>query len=225
MGIVFGFLSLLCLVLLLAKAITHKLSLKKADRFLFKLHKPLSVLFLLFTILHLIFVFPLLKGRAIFVTISGFCIFFIGILLIVLCHTIKKPKQKLFWHRILAFGMLIFAVIHFIVYTVDFNNYQSGIKSIEITEPDLSAISDGVYTGSCDVGYIYAKVNVTVKDGAIEKIDLIEHRNERGTPAEAIIPKMQDQQKIDVDAISGATNSSKVIKKAVENALESAGIK
>ncbi|WP_227835506.1 MULTISPECIES: FMN-binding protein [unclassified Clostridioides] len=31
--------------------------------------------------------------------------------------------------------------------------------------------------------------------------------------------KVLNKQKVDVDAVSGATNSSKVIKKAIENAL------
>lgn len=221
MGIIFGFLSLICLILLLAKAVTRKLSLTKANRFLFRLHKPLSVLFLLFIILHLIFVFPVLKERALFLTLSGLVLFALAILITLLCHTMKQPKIRLFWHRILSACLFAFAVIHLVVYTIDFNHYQTDIKNIEISEPDLSNVSDGVYTGSCNVGYIYAKVNVTVKNGSIENIDLVEHRNERGTPAEAIIPDIIDNQKIDVDAVSGATNSSKVIKKAVENALVS----
>ena len=221
MGIIFGFLSLICLILLLAKAVTRKLSLTKANRFLFRLHKPISVLFLLFIILHLIFVFPVLKGRALFLTLSGLVLFALAILITVLCHTMKQPKMRLSWHRILSACLFVFAVIHLVVYTIDFNHYQTDIKNIEISEPDLSNVSDGVYTGSCNVGYIYAKVNVTVKNGSIENIDLVEHRNERGTPAEAIIPDIIDNQKIDVDAVSGATNSSKVIKKAVENALAS----
>lgn len=221
MGIIFGFLSLIFLILLLAKAVTRKLSLTKANRFLFRLHKPLSVLFLLFIILHLIFVFPVLKERALFLTLSGLVLFALAILITLLCHTMKQPKIRLFWHRILSACLFAFAVIHLVVYTIDFNHYQTDIKNIEISEPDLSNVSDGVYTGSCNVGYIYAKVNVTVKNGSIESIDLVEHRNERGTPAEAIIPDIIDNQKIDVDAVSGATNSSKVIKKAVENALAS----
>lgn len=221
MGIIFGFLSLICLILLLAKAVTRKLSLTKANRFLFRLHKPLSVLFLLFIILHLIFVFPVLKERALFLTLSGLVLFALAILITLLCHTMKQPKMRLSWHRILSACLFVFAVIHLVVYTIDFNHYQTDIKNIEISEPDLSNVSDGVYTGSCNVGYIYAKVNVTVKNGSIENIDLVEHRNERGTPAEAIIPDIIDNQKIDVDAVSGATNSSKVIKKAVENALAS----
>ena len=68
--------------------------------------------------------------------------------------------------------------------------------------------------------FIYAKVEVTVKNGEVSNINILEHRHERGETAEAIINKIVEQQKIDIDTISGATNSSIVIKKAVENALK-----
>lgn len=50
-------------------------------------------------------------------------------------------------------------------------------------------------------------------------VDILEHNNERGAKAEAIKEQIVKEQKINVDAISGATNSSKVIKKACENAF------
>jgi len=60
---------------------------------------------------------------------------------------------------------------------------------------------------------------VTVKDGSITKIDLVKHKNEHGSSAEQILESILDKQTPDVDVISGATNSSRVIMKAVENAL------
>ena len=60
---------------------------------------------------------------------------------------------------------------------------------------------------------------MSVKNGKIADIDILEHKNGCGKSAEAIINKIVDEQKINVDAISSATNSSIVIKKAVENAL------
>ncbi len=66
---------------------------------------------------------------------------------------------------------------------------------------------------------IFAKVEVTVQDGAVINFDILEHKNGRGKPAEIVVDRMVEEQKIDVDAVSGATNSSIVIKKAVENAL------
>ena len=80
---------------------------------------------------------------------------------------------------------------------------------------NFSNITNGIYDGASDVGYIAAKVEVVVNNGKIEKITLLEHKNERGTSAEVITDNMIKEQKIDVDTISGATNSSKVIKKAV----------
>ena len=71
------------------------------------------------------------------------------------------------------------------------------------------------------MNFIYAKVEVTVQNGEITNINILEHRHERGKAAEVITDSIVDEQKIDVDAISGATNSSIVIKKAVENALKS----
>ena len=84
---------------------------------------------------------------------------------------------------------------------------------------DLSNISDGKYTGSCDAVYVGAEVSVTVKDHKITDITLLNHKNERGKPAEVIIENVIKAQSLQVDTISGATNSSKVILKAIENAL------
>ncbi|MDD3240790.1 MAG: FMN-binding protein [Lachnospira sp.] len=84
---------------------------------------------------------------------------------------------------------------------------------------NLENVADGVYVGDCNVGYIYAKVRVTVADHKLVKTELLEHRTERGKPAEVILDTMVSQQKTEVDAVSGATNSSKVIMRAVENAL------
>ena len=67
--------------------------------------------------------------------------------------------------------------------------------------------------------FVYAKVQVTVRNGAITAIDIREHKNGRGEPAELVADRMIQEQKIDVDIVSGATSSSIVIKKAVENAL------
>ena len=67
--------------------------------------------------------------------------------------------------------------------------------------------------------FVYAKVEVTVQNGVITNIDILEHKNRRGSHAEVVVDRIIEEQKIDVDAVSGATNSSTVIKKAVENAL------
>lgn len=119
----------------------------------------------------------------------------------------------------LAVINIILLVMYGITELVCNQNYQAKVNSISVEEVDLSAISDGIYIGECSVDYIRAKVEVEVNEHQIVNIKLLEHINERGEKAETIIDTIIEQQSIDVDAVSSATNSSKVIKQAVENAL------
>lgn len=82
-----------------------------------------------------------------------------------------------------------------------------------------SAIKDGHYQGRFDSKFIHVMVEVKVANGIIRNIDLIKHDNGKGEPAEALLEQMVTNNTTDVDAISGATASSKAIRKAVENAL------
>ena len=116
--------------------------------------------------------------------------------------------------------LLLIGLVWGIIYLKSVTDYKQAVKETTFEEINISDISDGVYIGEYDVDFIYAKVEVTVQNGEITNINILEHRNERGKAAEAITYKIVDEQKIDVDAISGATNSSTVIKKAVENALK-----
>ncbi|AWW26067.1 FMN-binding protein [Acetobacterium carbinolicum] len=119
----------------------------------------------------------------------------------------------------LIISILIIGIFSGACYLSDVNNYKKAVASITIANIDLSRIPDGVYDGSYDVGYISAKAEVIVANGVIKTINLIEHQNERGSSAEVITDTIVKEQTIDVDAVTGATNSSKVIKKAIENAL------
>lgn len=125
--------------------------------------------------------------------------------------------------KIILFVIMLLLLVGFvwgIIYLNSVADYKQAVKETTFEEINISDISDGVYIGEYDVNFIYAKVEVTVQNGEIININILEHRNERGKAAEAITNKIVDEQKIDADAISGATNSSTVIKKAVENALK-----
>ncbi len=114
---------------------------------------------------------------------------------------------------------LLIGLIYGAVYLKNVADYKRAIKETAFDEIDIADVSDGIYIGEYDVNFIYAKVEVTVEDWEILSINILEHRHERGKAAEKVIEKIIEEQKIDVDAVSGATNSSTVIKKAVENAL------
>ena len=119
----------------------------------------------------------------------------------------------------IAIFLFLISLLCTAVYLKSVADYQNAVKETVIGDVDLSAIPDGVYVGEYDVNFIYAKVEVTVRNGEMTDIIILEHKQERGKAAEAVISDMLAEQKIDVDAVSGATNSSTVIKKAVENAL------
>lgn len=124
---------------------------------------------------------------------------------------------------VLAIIILFFSLVGLIwgaVYLKKVADYKRAIGETTFDKIDVANVSDGIYIGEYDVNFIYAKVEVTVENGKIVSISILEHRNERGKSAETVIEKIIEEQKIDVDAISGATNSSIVIKKAVENALK-----
>ena len=130
----------------------------------------------------------------------------------------RISKKKII--SIIILFLLLIGLIWGTVYLKKVADYKRAVGETTFGEIDITDVSDGIYIGEYDVNFIYAKVEVTVEDGEIVSINILEHRHERGKAAETVIEKIIEEQKIDVDAVSGATNSSTVIKKAVENALK-----
>lgn len=121
---------------------------------------------------------------------------------------------------ILIMLFLLLALIFGTAYIDRVGEYKRAVKETTIEEVNISDIPDGVYIGEYDVNFIYAKVEVDVSGGKIIDVRILEHRQERGKAAEAVANEIVDEQRIDVDTVSGAMNSSIVIKKAVEVALK-----
>lgn len=115
--------------------------------------------------------------------------------------------------------ILLISLIFTAVYLKNVTDYKKAVKETTFKNLNISSIPDGVYVGEYDVDFVYAKVKVTVQSGVITNIDILEHKNGRGSSAEVVADRIIEEQKINVEAVSGATNSSTVIKKAVENAL------
>lgn len=104
-------------------------------------------------------------------------------------------------------------------YILKLREYKERIADISISNVDLSKIPDGSYVGSYDAIMIAAKVRVDISDHTIKDINILYHKYERGKKAEVIVNEIKSEQSLKVDTITGATNSSKVILKAVQNAL------
>ena len=116
-------------------------------------------------------------------------------------------------------ALVIIALFAGGLYLKSIGDYKAKVNALTFDEIDLTKVEDGVYEGQCDTGVVRARVQVTVRDHQLESIELLKHENGRGTPAEAILDQMVRTQTTAVDAVSGATCSSKVIRKAVENAI------
>jgi uncharacterized protein with FMN-binding domain len=106
-------------------------------------------------------------------------------------------------------------------YFSDLSSYRQAVEEITIGEVDLATIPDGVYTGSAEAVWVGATVEVTVSNHQITAI-FLDHRHGQGEDAEVIPDQVIETQSLQVDLISGVTSSSKVILKAIENALRSA---
>ena len=117
----------------------------------------------------------------------------------------------------------IFFICLFFIVAIIVSCSSTKFAEIVAVLPDLSDKPDGVYRGFYDLSGSPVKVtlDVIVLDKKITEIKIVKHfRSPIGKKAEKITEKIIAEQSLAIDAISGATGSSKAILKAVENALE-----
>ena len=124
------------------------------------------------------------------------------------------------WSRVLVIVLFVAAVLLIIWGRLD--KSLTALNDMPIQQIDLVSVENGVYAGSFSVFPVSLEVSVTVEDYMITDIDLVKHSNGQGKAAEVIPAKVVQAQSLAVDAVSGATYSSRVILKAIENALLSA---
>jgi uncharacterized protein with FMN-binding domain len=97
------------------------------------------------------------------------------------------------------------------------------VRGMPIASVDLSTARDGTYRGSYSYGSFTYVVQTTVKSRHIETITVIKNRNTLyARKAEGVIPRVLEAQSPDVDAVTGATTTSKALLKAIENSLRDA---
>ena len=97
------------------------------------------------------------------------------------------------------------------------------LAAIRASMPDMTGKTDGVYRGNYSLSGTPVKVtlDVTVQVNSITGIKIVQHTcSPIGKKAEKITQNIIEGQSLEIDAISGATASSKAILKAVENALQ-----
>jgi uncharacterized protein with FMN-binding domain len=94
-------------------------------------------------------------------------------------------------------------------------------ENIEVKSLDFSRLRDGSYEGSYAGKMGAASVSLSVAGGKIAKASLTRFDSSPiGAPAKAVLERVVAAQSLAVDGVSGATYSSKVILRAVQDALE-----
>lgn len=96
---------------------------------------------------------------------------------------------------------------------------ENELINLKYYETDLENLEDGTYKGLAETTFVTVEVAVEVKNHKISGIEILKHDNGFGEKAESIVEEMLKQNTYDVDAVSGATSSSQVIKSAVSDAL------
>ena len=117
-----------------------------------------------------------------------------------------------------AFYLIILAVVLIL------SSSGCQIAPLMGTPVEPEGLKDGVYEGEYKKGINKAVVKVIITDDRIVEIELVKHTASWiGKKANEIIPqRIVEQQSTQVDAVSGATNSSRVIMNAVQKAIEKA---
>lgn len=131
---------------------------------------------------------------------------------------VKDNMKKIF---IILISIIICITLFFLIgLKIKLKNFSEEVNKIKISSIDLGRVKDGIYIGEYYLNEaVGAKVKIKVLNNKIDYIDIIEHRCGLGKKAESIIIDVKTTQSLNVDTVSGATGSSKVILKAIENGL------
>ena len=120
---------------------------------------------------------------------------------------------------LLAVLLVTAACGYFLVYMPMMKKHME-VRDMEIAEINLAVIKDGSYRGEFTYGSFTYIVVVKVLGNHIADINVVQNRDSSyAKMAEDVMKKVLQAQSLQVDAVSGATTTSKALLKAVENAL------
>ncbi|GAB4365137.1 MAG: hypothetical protein Kow0042_04190 [Calditrichia bacterium] len=151
--------------------------------------------------------------------IVGQLLFLVGIVIVSVWKPwgMRRIRREVPRKIMLPVG-LAFAFILIALFTFQDLQLQS-YRNLAIAPLNLQEISDGYYQGQADYGYHY-QVGIRVKNHAIKEVHILQNRKSfYANLAEGITHKITREQRIDLDGVTGATTTSKVLLKAAEKAL------
>jgi uncharacterized protein with FMN-binding domain len=122
--------------------------------------------------------------------------------------------------RKILFAIVILVAVAFVLSSCAYKEMKR-VREMPINEVDLSNIQGGSYKGDFSYGGFTYEVEVTVKEHRIENIAILKNRDSKhAKKAEGVVEKVLNAQSLEVDAVTGATTTSKALLKAIENALK-----
>jgi uncharacterized protein with FMN-binding domain len=126
----------------------------------------------------------------------------------------KKPV-------IILIVLLVFAVISVGIGLSSLNRGMAEIKADVVNPVDIAAIADGAHRGQYCKGRWCYSVEVTVQDTKITGVRTTDRKMDANFKLnKRLIEQVILLQKVNVDAVAGATVTSKALLKAIENALQ-----
>lgn len=110
------------------------------------------------------------------------------------------------------------------VYT-RYTHMVSTFKTLEIKDINLTGLHDGLYTGEFGEFLVSVKADVTITKNRISEVRISRQRCGKSYEASDTLNRIMKAQTPRVDAVAGATASSKAIMAAVQKALENPPLK
>ena len=213
--------SLVMILLLIPLTITSFMTVRrKMNPKKWKSLQKLSYVFygLLFVHIAMIFSVSILNGYL--ETLFDLTVYAVIYIVYLVFRAKKHEKQRV----VSIVCILAVCAIYAILAVFGIKASRSHIEEEVAPVLEDASYKDGTYEGSA-TGYSgKMTVSVTIAGGEITEINIVEtgDDDEYLIDAKDVIPEIIEKQSLEVDAVSGATHSSKGIIKAVGNALESA---
>lgn len=132
---------------------------------------------------------------------------------------VLRNKKKFNWKLPVAVSILLLCALAASYWWTN-AQAQATIRALTIEDQDLSSLHDGTYTGDYTYrGFTYT-VRVTTLSNRIKSIEIVSNRTSKHAKlAEGVIQNVLNKGNVDVDVVAGATISSKVLLKALEQAI------
>jgi uncharacterized protein with FMN-binding domain len=102
-------------------------------------------------------------------------------------------------------------------------SYDRQVKAIDVQPVDFTSLEDGRYRGFFESAVSEAEVAVSVADGRIDSIEVLSFEEGKEELRDKVVAEVLAGQTLAVDAVSGATGSTKTLLKAIELAVTGEG--